>query len=167
MKFSRLLYSYIYTVKLFGFCLLAGAVERAVQELPPPRGGAPGSGAPVAGLLPLPAWRPRGAPAAAPGGPPAPPVPGLHVGRPRALHAAPLPRRRAHARRLRKLARRPVSFPGPAKRPARGRLISPCRSRSARRSLLFTMCIFSLVLCISVLLQLTCGAESTEDYSNS
>jgi hypothetical protein len=58
-------------------------------------------------------------PARGPGGAPAgqrrrrrgaPPLPGLHLGRPHALHAAPLPRRHPHAGRLHTLA---LPRPGP------------------------------------------------------
>ena len=118
IKHTQVVISYgiLISCSLCVWCMRAGAVERAVPELPPPRGGAPGAGAPVAGLLPLPARGPRGAPAAAPpprcrrtraaAGAAAAEVPGLHLGGPGALHAATLPRRRRHARRLRALARR-------------------------------------------------------------
>lgn len=60
-----------------------GAVERAVQELPAPRGGEPRGGAQVAGLLPVPEDGPGGAAAAGPGRRPQPAgLPGLHLGSP-------------------------------------------------------------------------------------
>lgn len=110
---SCALCTYVLTLSGMMYAWHAGAVERAVQELPAPRGGEPAAGAAVAGLLPVPARGPGGAAAGQQRHAAA--VPGLHLGRPHALHAAPLPRRHPHAGRL-----HPLALPRPSPSPGGG-----------------------------------------------